>query len=86
MSPELLLSKGSEATPKSDLWAMSATICELMARAPPHVLMTRAELEVEYSKQPWPPRPQMPAVALDHCKKKCLQLIWMKVKCKKVQM
>ena len=68
MSPELLLSQGTEAGPKSDLWAMAATICELMARCPPHSKLSRAELEVEYRTQPWPARPQLPALALDHCK------------------
>jgi len=68
MSPELLMSKGAEATPKSDLWAMAATICELMTRTPPHALLTREELEAEYSKKPWPPRPSLPTIALDHCK------------------
>ena len=46
MSPELLLSEGAAGSPKSDLWAMAATICQLMTRLPPHSQMSRKELEV----------------------------------------
>ena len=68
MSPELLLSKGELASPKSDLWAWACSICQLMTRLPPHNEMDRAELEAEYSKKPFPPRPQLPRLALDFCK------------------
>ena len=47
MSPELLLSQGAQASPKSDLWALAATICQLMTRLPPHSQMSRKELEVQ---------------------------------------
>ena len=67
MSPELLLSKGEEASPKSDLWAWAATVVQLMTRYTPHSELDKTELEKEYSKVPLE-RPQLPRLALDHCK------------------
>lgn len=40
------LTPAEKASPKSDLWALAATICQLMTRLPPHSQMSRKELEV----------------------------------------
>jgi serine/threonine protein kinase len=67
MAPEVLLSQGKDASEKSDLWSLAATICELMSRFPPYNDMTREEVESEMRKTPFK-RPNLPSIALDHCK------------------
>ena len=51
MAPEVLTTQGKEASPKSDLWSMAATICEMMTRNPPHSELTRSQLTEEYSNK-----------------------------------
>jgi len=67
MAPEVLLSQGENASEKSDLWSLAATICLLMTRFPPYNDMTREEVESEMKKTPFK-RPNPPSIALDHCK------------------